>query len=435
MKTIALVLLLAMNGPAAAGYDAAVAMLKNLGDQQVKELDALLAQTGAVLVKDARASALLAENQAALGLFREAAGEPNDGYLFAPKPEKLNAKTILPVYTQHIKLFKLLLLDAKAKAAQKQANPANQNLLSAAGFIEQLADQKAGVLVSSMVEFMCLQKAYPLIADSLKSPAASPAYLKELAARLERIGQKQDFLRAAMLEEAETAKGAVLDAVNPATAAEDLKKIPFWKRFIVKKQQDKEFYSMVYQQFNAVEDEHAQAMIAAARANDAAPVLAFEKKLEEGLQARKQARGKRGAVSEFIAGLKGGPGAKKLLAEEAADTMLAIATPSYGKLLPRYHMFLCELGVLRSAAAAKLYKRARKRLPDSLGQLVPAQLSAVPQDSFNKSAPLTYAKSGKKFLIYSFGPDGKDDKGGAALDFAAYAENPAHNAGDIVYAE
>ena len=44
MKTIAFALLLAMNGLAAAGYDGAAALLKNLDDQQAKELEALLAR-------------------------------------------------------------------------------------------------------------------------------------------------------------------------------------------------------------------------------------------------------------------------------------------------------------------------------------------------------------------------------------------------------
>ena len=33
------------------------------------------------------------------------------------------------------------------------------------------------------------------------------------------------------------------------------------------------------------------------------------------------------------------------------------------------------------------------------------------------------------------GPDGRDGKGAAALDYDAYVENPARDAGDIVFAD
>ncbi|MDO8805799.1 MAG: type II secretion system protein GspG, partial [Elusimicrobiota bacterium] len=111
------------------------------------------------------------------------------------------------------------------------------------------------------------------------------------------------------------------------------------------------------------------------------------------------------------------------------------AAPSYEKLIPRYHLYYCQLNVLRSALAVKLYQRGARRLPESLGQLVPAYLDAVPQDSFNKFTPLSYVKAGRKFSVYSFGPDGKDGGGAAALDHDAYFEDPARAAGDITFAD
>jgi len=435
MKTIALVLLMGMSGAAAAGYTEAVGALKvESGQPANKELDTLLAKPGKALAKDARALALLAENQPALEFFRQAAEAPNDGYLLAPKPEKLNSKTPVPNFGAHVRLFKLLLIDAKVKAAQQEAARSEKDLLAAAGFIEQLSAQKTGGMLSSLVGFLCLQKAAPALADSLRGGSASPAYLKELSARLEKTAADQDSMGAAMQEAADTAKGSIEESLNPSAMGEALKKVPLWKRFVVKKLQDKEFFDMVYAQFDAVEDEHAKVMTEAFRTNDPAPALAFEKKLREGLAARKQARDKRSQISQFFDGLKGGPETKKAMAEAMADAMLEIATPSYEKLIPRYHVFLCELGVLRTAAAIKLYQRARRRLPENLAQLVPAQLSAEAQDSFNKFAPLTYSRTGKKFMVYSFGPDGKDDKG-APLDVEAYSETPAKNAGDIVFAD
>ncbi len=436
MKTIALILFLGLSCPASAGYKEAEAAGKNLGDTQLnKELDALLAQPGAALARDARAAQLLADNGRALALFRQAAQEPNDGDLLAPKPEKLDSKTVQPKYGVHIKLLKLLLIDSRIKAARSLNGEAEKDLLAVAGFLSQLSAQKAGALLSSMVEQVCLMKAYPMFSDSLRAPSVSPGYMKELALRLDNSVKNQDSMRAAMLQEADTAKGSMVEAVTPESMAAERAKMSFLLRLGAKKLEDQEFFSKVYSGYDAAVDAHAGVLIEAFRVNDPAPAAAYMEKRQQEIQARKQARDKRGTLAGIIDGLKGGPEAKKEMEDTIVDRMLSIGTPAYEKLVPRYHLYLTELYVLRTAVAVKLYQRARRRLPGSLDQLVPAYLAAVPLDSFNKFAPLAYVKKGKKILIYGFGPDGKDGGGAASLDVAAYYDNAAKDAGDIVFAD
>ncbi|MDO8803883.1 MAG: hypothetical protein Q7R35_05600, partial [Elusimicrobiota bacterium] len=219
MKTIALVLLLGFSGAARAGYKEAGEAIKNLDAKQAKELDALLAQPGAALAKNPLVTGLLSDNGPAMELFRRAAGETNDGYLFAPKPEKLNQKIPMPVFVAHIKLLKLILIDAKIMAVLRRPVQAERDLLVAAEFMAQLSEQKSANLLSSLVEQFCLMKAYPVIAESLRNPSASPGYLKGLAALLDRAGKSQDFMRTAILQEIEVAKGAILESVTPEAAA------------------------------------------------------------------------------------------------------------------------------------------------------------------------------------------------------------------------
>ena len=435
MKIIALILLFGLSGAAAAGYKEAESALKNTEVREARELDALLAQPGAALAKDARAAALLADNRQALELFRQAAEAPNEGYLFAPKPEKLSFKTPAVKFGAHVKLIKLILIDAKIKTAEKQAGSAEKDLLAAAGFIAQLSSQKSGVLLSSMVQQLCLLKTYPVLAESMRGTSARPAYLKELAARLEKIAENQDYMRAAMIEEAETAKGTMRENVSPAGMVIELGKLSPVQRLGAKKLQDQEFFSTVYGKYNAAVDEHAKVLIAAFRANDPSPVGAYLNKRQREILARKQARDERSTFSGLIDGMKGGPEAKKEMGDIVVDTMLNMSTPSYEKIIPRYHLFFCELNVLRAALAVKLYQRGSRRLPDSLDQFAPSLLAAVPQDSFNKFGPVKYVKTGRKFLVYSFGPDGADGKGAASLDYEAYLENPARSAGDILFAD
>ncbi len=437
MKTIALIIILGIGGAAAAGYKEVEGALKDMQGPQVgqisKELDELLLLPAAALAKDARAAAFLAENQAAMELFREAAEEPNAGYLLAPKPEKLSVKTPQPKFAAHTRLARLLLIEAKIRAARKQDALVEKDLLAVAGFLAQLSAQRSALILSSMVEQLVILKAAPAFAESLASPSSKPAYLKELGARLDKVYKNQDFMRAAMLEEAEMSKGSILEAVNPATMVGERAKLGFLQRLGAKKLQDQEFFSWIYRDYNAAVDAHAGVLVGAFRANNPAPVAAYLERRGQEIKARKEAREKIGTFSGIIDGLKGGPEAKKGMARIIVDNMLIIGTPAYEKIIPRYHLFLTRLNILRTALAVKFYQRAKKRLPDSLDQLVPGFLDAVPQDPFNKFAPLVYVKNGKNFRLYSFGPDGKDNGGAAALDYEAYFENPARDAGDIVF--
>lgn len=132
IKIFSLILFLALTRPAAAGYSEAVGALKNAEDPKAmsKKLDEHLARPGAALAKDAGPAAMLADNQEAMELFRQAAQAPNDGFMFAPKVENPTMMTALPSLTQHYLLFRLLLLDARVSGAQRQRGRAQSDLLA-----------------------------------------------------------------------------------------------------------------------------------------------------------------------------------------------------------------------------------------------------------------------------------------------------------------
>jgi hypothetical protein len=62
------------------------------------------------------------------------------------------------------------------------------------------------------------------------------------------------------------------------------------------------------------------------------------------------------------------------------------------------------------ALAAESFRRAEGRWPKRFDELVPKYLTAVPRDPFDQ-APLKLAGRGDGLVIYSVGPDGKDDGG------------------------
>jgi len=69
--------------------------------------------------------------------------------------------------------------------------------------------------------------------------------------------------------------------------------------------------------------------------------------------------------------------------------------------------------VMRAEVAVRRYRADVGRYPEGLNQLVPRYLKAVPTDPCGQGKPLMYRllKGGREFLLYSVGPDLKDDHG------------------------
>jgi hypothetical protein len=63
-----------------------------------------------------------------------------------------------------------------------------------------------------------------------------------------------------------------------------------------------------------------------------------------------------------------------------------------------------------SAVAAERFRLERGRWPESLEELVPAYLRAVPLDPFD-GRPLRFRRLADGVVVYSVGPDGTDDGG------------------------
>ncbi|HLV78928.1 MAG TPA: hypothetical protein VKT32_01565 [Chthonomonadaceae bacterium] len=104
----------------------------------------------------------------------------------------------------------------------------------------------------------------------------------------------------------------------------------------------------------------------------------------------------------------------------------------YDSLPWAWRKFLSEETVevlLRTEVALFRYHAVYDHYPDALAQLVPAYLPSVPDDPFGGGAniPLRYRVTGggKSFLLYSLGPDLRDDGGKPA-------RYPGDQPGDIV---
>jgi len=70
-----------------------------------------------------------------------------------------------------------------------------------------------------------------------------------------------------------------------------------------------------------------------------------------------------------------------------------------------------QSSLMLTSLALHAYKLDHGSYPSSLAQLAPAYLESLPADPFAPSGTFKYRRIGNKYLLYSVGPDGKDDGG------------------------
>ena len=111
-------------------------------------------------------------------------------------------------------------------------------------------------------------------------------------------------------------------------------------------------------------------------------------------------------------------GWKKFEAESVASLQGLVVRqmiPIYTKTISQAAEADARRGVARAAVAACRYRTARGKWPGKIDDLVPGYLAIVPNDPFD-GKPLRWKSGGDRIVIYSVGPDGKDDGGAAAYD-------------------
>jgi len=114
------------------------------------------------------------------------------------------------------------------------------------------------------------------------------------------------------------------------------------------------------------------------------------------------------------------PPPRSLAVTNAADVFLEAKRKFYilsGMLLPALSRLtvreadgLARLRVAQAALAIERFRLANGRLPKELNELIPGFLSVVPIDPFD-GAQLRYKLRPKSYVVYSIGPDGRDDDG------------------------
>jgi hypothetical protein len=100
--------------------------------------------------------------------------------------------------------------------------------------------------------------------------------------------------------------------------------------------------------------------------------------------------------------------------KDLADVLTSLLTPSLAKISDIRDRSVQQLELSRLALLLAACKAEKGQYPDQMDALAPAYLKAVPKDFFT-GAPLTYKKTDKGYILYSAGPNMKDD-GGKRMD-------------------
>ena len=106
------------------------------------------------------------------------------------------------------------------------------------------------------------------------------------------------------------------------------------------------------------------------------------------------------------------------------DPIVQILVPVFGEARLSFVKSEAQNGLTEISLALRAYRVQHGSYPESLSALAPAMLVQLPADPFGKGGTFGYRRVGSVYVLYSVGPDGKDD-GGAPIDTGkAMSTNP-----------
>ena len=90
--------------------------------------------------------------------------------------------------------------------------------------------------------------------------------------------------------------------------------------------------------------------------------------------------------------------------------LFRLSAPVFSSVADRYVMLHTVIDEVRIACALERHHLANGAYPETLGELVPVSLKAVPLDLYSRQ-PLVYRRDGASYLLYSTGKNRVDDGG------------------------
>ncbi len=99
------------------------------------------------------------------------------------------------------------------------------------------------------------------------------------------------------------------------------------------------------------------------------------------------------------------------LPTQSGGIIFRMVEPVISKARLRYEYTLCTNQMLLLQLALRSYKSTTGNYPSKLSDLTPKYLAKLPTDRFAPSGTYKYKQTTKGYILYSIGPDGKDNAG------------------------
>ena len=111
----------------------------------------------------------------------------------------------------------------------------------------------------------------------------------------------------------------------------------------------------------------------------------------------------------------------------SSDLIVQEYIPDYSKFRLKATNNEVQNVLLLTALALRAYRLEHGAYPGTLARLSPAYLKQMPSDPFAANGPLHYKHQGINYVLYSVGPDGRDDGGRPIFDATKPAPQPGEH--------
>lgn len=337
----------------------------------------------ALVETDAKSPSFLTKNQKTLGLLHEATRRTRCRY---PVDLAAGHNAKLPHLTKIKTCVQLLKEATAAHAAQGRMDLVAQDVTDALGLAASLEQEP--ILISQLVRVAMLKITVHALAQALERKTLSEPQLAEIQSALQRaeLAGVEGFTRCLI---AERCTGISLFQLSPEKLTQFFAQVAEASQEASLKRETLDLTDYkprpTYAADFAFYLDQMESLIACSKSP-----FVFSCLLTNAWKAQVE-----------TATLKGNIVSGRLL-------------PSLSKAMERSATAVAELRAAQTGLAVERYRLGNgQRLPDSLPQLVPQYLVAVPADPFD-GEPLRYKRSSPKgFVTYSVGPNRQDDGGTA----------------------
>ncbi len=312
----------------------------------------------------------------------------------------------LPPLTKTTSLAQLLILQARLYERNGDLEKAITNSLDVIKLGRDLGQDK--IMISKMMDRMVFDISYDALKDLVRSENLTPTLSRITLSRALELEERSVSMRETLEGEAAVAKSAVKWTLidieeEAATRAEETpleKTKKMWRNFLVLKapNEKKRLTFLVIKQTYRRIDEYYGRTISFIEKGDYKAISAFEDAYFEKMREERKL-----TLRDFLR-------ANEKFAELMVDVLFIILFPETGRSSIYFANAQARERFIIATLAVRLFKMEKGGYPEKLDELVPEYLDEVPLDPFALK-PLRYKKREGKWIIYSIGPDGKDDGG------------------------